>query len=140
MQWVARQKFHRRSAPMQGWGVALLPVACALWVWPAFLPADRSDAYGYRTVSNRRPLTARPERLTIPAVSAPVSVFGAALLVGGSVRRQTGAHILQVIETQKSEERARGKQPPPRARPGAPPCARPRPPPRPPRTRADRAR
>ncbi|MEV0915304.1 hypothetical protein AB0I93_13680 [Streptomyces sp. NPDC049967] len=43
----------------------------------------------------------------LPAVPAPLSVLGAALLVGGSVRRQTSAHILQVIEMQKSEDRAR---------------------------------
>ncbi len=91
------------------------------------------DAYCYRTVSNCELITARPQQLAILGGSAPLSVLGAALLVDGSVRRQTSAHILHVIEMQKSEERARsgGKQPPP---------ARPRRPPRPPRTRADPAR
>ena len=31
------------------------------------------------------------------------------LLVAGSVRRQTSAHVLRVIEMQQSEERARKK-------------------------------
>ncbi|WLQ41446.1 hypothetical protein P8A22_16475 [Streptomyces laculatispora] len=109
MQWVACQNFHHRSALMQGWGVALLLVACALWVWLAFLPAGQADAYCYRTVSNCELITAWPEQLTILAVSAPLSVLGSALLVGGSVRRQTSAHVLQVIEMQKSQDRARGK-------------------------------
>lgn len=109
MQWVARQSFHHRSALMQGWGVGLLLASGALWVWLAFLLVDQRDAYCYRTVSNCELITAWPQQLTILAVSAPLSVLGAALLVGGSVRRQTSAHVLRIIELQKSEERARAK-------------------------------
>ncbi|MGC5394565.1 hypothetical protein ACPXCP_02305 [Streptomyces sp. DT20] len=107
MYWVARQRFHHRSALMQGWGVALLLAASALWVWLAFLLVDQRDAYCYRTVSNCELITAWPQQLTLLAVSVPLSLLGTALLVGGSVRRQTSAHILQVIEMQKSEDRAR---------------------------------
>ncbi|MFF1921876.1 hypothetical protein ACFVW8_15045 [Streptomyces sp. NPDC058221] len=107
MQWVARQNFHHRSALMQGWGVVLLLAACALWIWLAFVLVDQQDAYCYRTVSNCVRVTALPKQLTLLAASGPLSVLGAALLVGGSVRRQTSAHVLQVIEMQKSEERAR---------------------------------
>ncbi|MFD0023658.1 hypothetical protein [Streptomyces sp. NPDC058382] len=107
MQWAARQNFHHRSVLMQGWGVVLLLVACALWIWLAFLLVDQQDAYCYRTVYNCVLVTSLPKQLTILAVSVPLSVLGAALLVGGSVRRQTSAHVLQVIEMQKSEDRAR---------------------------------
>ncbi|WP_406322240.1 hypothetical protein [Streptomyces sp. NBC_01637] len=44
-----------------------------------------------------------PKQLTVLAVCGPLSVLGSALLVGGSVRRQTSAHVFQVIEMQKSE-------------------------------------
>lgn len=110
MQWVARQSFHHRSAQMQGWGGILLLAAGALWVWLAFLLWDQADAYCYRTVSNCTLITAWPRQLTILAASVPLSVAGAALLVGGSVRRQTSAHVLRIIELQKSEDRARTKK------------------------------
>lgn len=106
MHWVATQRFHHRSALMQRWGVALLLGACALWIWLAFLLADRSDAYCYRACEQ---ITDLSELLTILIVSVPLSVLGAALLIGGSVRRQTSAHIHQVIEMQQSEDRAREK-------------------------------
>ncbi|MFJ1926893.1 MULTISPECIES: hypothetical protein [unclassified Streptomyces] len=111
--WGARQRLHQRSAPIQGCGVALPPAASALrvwpalWVWPAFLLVDQRDAYRYRTVSDGELITGWPQQLATLAVSAPLSVPGAALLVGGSVHRRTSAHSLRIIETRKSEDRSR---------------------------------
>ncbi|WNI23175.1 hypothetical protein [Streptomyces sp. ITFR-16] len=110
MQWAARQHFHHRSVQMQGWGALLLLVACALWIWLGTLLWDQDDTlYCFRASSVCELDTTLPKELTLLAVSAPLSVAGTGLLVGGSVRRQTSAHVLQVIEMQKSEERARAK-------------------------------
>ncbi|MFF8913625.1 hypothetical protein ACF08M_09945 [Streptomyces sp. NPDC015032] len=108
MQWAARQRFHHTSALMQTWGAVLLIVACALWIWLGFLLADEQEVYCYH-VSRCEVVTEVPKQLTVLGASVPLSVLGTALLVGGSVRRQTSAHVLQVIEMQKSEERARAK-------------------------------
>ncbi|MFF2410346.1 hypothetical protein [Streptomyces sp. NPDC058092] len=109
MQWAARQQFHHRSALMQAWGAVLLIVACALWIWLGFLLVEQQDAYCYRVTNDCEMITEWPKQLAILAISAPLSVCGAALLVGGSVRRQTSAHVFQVIEMQRSEERSRSK-------------------------------
>ncbi|MER5367543.1 hypothetical protein [Streptomyces sp. NPDC002722] len=110
MQWAARQYFHHRSALMQTWGAVLLLVACALWVWLGFLLAGQQDVYCYRTMSGSCKVdTGLPKQLTVLGISAPLSVVGAGLLVAGTVRRQTSAHVFEVIEMQKSEERSRQK-------------------------------
>ncbi|WP_326767088.1 hypothetical protein OG978_23400 [Streptomyces sp. NBC_01591] len=110
MQWAARQHFHHRSALMQTWGVVLLLIACALWVWLGFLLAEDQDMYCHRTMSSMCEVdTDVPKQLTLLGISAPLSVLGAGLLVAGSVRRQTSAHVFEVIEMQKSEERSRQK-------------------------------
>lgn len=110
MQWVARQHFHHRSAQMQGWGALFLLVACALWGWLGFLLWDADDTlYCFRASSVCAMDTTMPKQLTLLGVSAPLSVAGTGLLVAGSVRRQTSAHVFQVIEMQQSEERARNK-------------------------------
>ncbi|MFF3782598.1 hypothetical protein [Streptomyces sp. NPDC001933] len=108
MQWAARERFTNRSSLMQVWGVGLLLAACALWIWLGFLLADEPDTYCYR-VSSCEVLTEVPKQLTVLGISAPLSVLGAGLLVAGSVRRQTSAHVFEVIEMQKSEERSREK-------------------------------
>ncbi|GAA1313560.1 hypothetical protein GCM10009647_039660 [Streptomyces sanglieri] len=110
MQWAARQYFHHRSALMQSWGAVLLLVACALWVWLGFLLAGQQDMYCYRTMSGSCEVeSGLPKQLTVLGISAPLSVVGAGLLVAGTVRRQTSAHVFEVIEMQKSEERNRQK-------------------------------
>ncbi|WP_393059783.1 hypothetical protein [Streptomyces sp. LN549] len=110
MQWVERQHFHHRSALMQGWGAVLLLVACVLWVWLGFLLWDQDDTlYCFRASSVCELDSTMPKQLVLLALSAPLSVAGSALLVAGSVRRQTSAHVLRVIEMQQSEDRARAK-------------------------------
>ncbi|MGW1102174.1 hypothetical protein [Streptomyces sp. NPDC002540] len=109
MQWAARQRFHHRSTLMQAWGAVLLVVACVLWIRLGFLLAEQWDAYCYR-VSQCEAVTEVPKQLTVLGISALLSVLGTALLVAGSVRRQTSAHVFEVIEMQKSEERERAKQ------------------------------
>ncbi|MGW7092331.1 hypothetical protein [Streptomyces sp. NPDC054874] len=110
MQWVARQQFHRTSTTMQAWGAALLLAACALWVRLAFLLMGQADASCYGETQYCDLIDAWPGQLTLLAISAPLSVLGAALFVAGTVRRQTSAHVLEVIEMQGAEERARQKK------------------------------
>ncbi|MEU0627173.1 hypothetical protein [Streptomyces sp. NPDC005989] len=108
MQWAARQHFHHRSALMQAWGSVMLLIACALWVWLGFLLADQDGMYCYVGRSSVCEVESDvPKGLTVLGISAPLSVLGAGLLVAGSVRRQTSAHVFEVIEMQKSEERSR---------------------------------
>lgn len=110
MQWAARQHFHHRSALMQTWGAVLLLIACALWVWLGFLLADQDGMRCYVGRSSVCEVESDvPKGLTVLGISAPLSVLGAGLLVAGSVRRQTSAHVFEVIEMQKSEERSREK-------------------------------
>ena len=95
---------------MQGWGVLLLLAACALWVWLGFLVWEQDDTlYCFRASSVCELDSTMPKQLILLSLSAPLSVAGSALLVAGSVRRQTTAHVLRVIEMQQSEERARRK-------------------------------
>lgn len=110
MQWAERQRFNHGSSLMQGWGVLLLLIACALWVWVGFLIRDTEDTlYCFRASSICEMDTTMPKQLTLLGISAPLSVAGTGLLVAGRVRRQTSAHVLRVIEMQQSEERARNK-------------------------------
>ncbi|MFI1842394.1 hypothetical protein ACH439_09765 [Streptomyces microflavus] len=110
MQWIARQQFHRTSTSMQSWGAVLLIAACALWVRLAFLLVEQSDASCFGETQNCGLIEAWPEQLTILAVSVPLSVLGTVLFVAGTVRRQTSAHVLEVIEMQRAEKRARQKK------------------------------
>ncbi|AGK79204.1 hypothetical protein ACFCXC_01070 [Streptomyces microflavus] len=110
MQWIARQQFHRTSTSMQSWGAVLLIAACALWVRLAFLLVEQSDASCYGETQNCGLIEAWPEQLTILAVSVPLSVLGTVLFVAGTVRRQISAHVLEVIEMQRAEKRARQKK------------------------------
>ncbi|MFD8667968.1 hypothetical protein ACFV1U_21545 [Streptomyces microflavus] len=110
MQWIARQQFHRTSTSMQSWGAVLLIAACALWVRLAFLLVEQSDASCYGETQNCGLIEAWPEQLTILAVSVPLSVLGTVLFVAGTVRRQISAHVLEVIEMQRAEKRARHKK------------------------------
>ncbi|WP_406285231.1 hypothetical protein [Streptomyces sp. NBC_00209] len=110
MQWVERQHFNHGSSLMRGWGALLLLIACALWVWLGFLIWDTEDTlYCFRAYSYCKMDTTLPKQLTLLGISAPLSVAGTGLLVAGSVRRQTSAHVLRVIEMQQSEERARNR-------------------------------
>ncbi|MFF2328294.1 MULTISPECIES: hypothetical protein [unclassified Streptomyces] len=109
MQWEARHYFDRGSVLMQLWGAALLIVACVLWVWLGFLLVDQHDTVCFTVTTHCEMVTAWPKQLTILGISAPLSVFGAALFVAGTVRKQTSTHVLQVIEMQQSEERSRNK-------------------------------
>ncbi|MET8347790.1 MULTISPECIES: hypothetical protein [Streptomyces microflavus subgroup] len=110
MQWIARQQFHRTSTSMQSWGAVLLIAACALWVRLAFLLVEQSDASCFGETQNCGLIEAWPEQLTILAVSVPLSVLGTVLFVAGTVRRQISAHVLEVIEMQRAEKRARQKK------------------------------
>ncbi|MGA4999179.1 hypothetical protein ACPCB7_14285 [Streptomyces arboris] len=94
---------------MQTWGAVLLLAACALWVRLAFLLVEQSDASCYGETQNCGLIEAWPEQLTLLAISAPVSVLGAALFVAGTVRRQATAHVLEVIEMQRAEARRKNK-------------------------------
>lgn len=94
---------------MQTWGAVLLLAACALWVRLAFLLVEQSDASCYGHTQNCDLIEAWPEQLTLLAISVPVSVLGVALFVAGTVRRQVSAHVLEVIELQRSEARQREK-------------------------------
>ncbi|MFJ7626642.1 hypothetical protein ACIQZN_09150 [Streptomyces sp. NPDC097595] len=110
MQWAERQHFNHGSQLMQGWGALLLLIACVLWVWVGFLIWDTENTlYCYRAAFRCELDTTMPKQLTLLGISAPLSVVGTGLLVAGSVRRQTSAHVLRVIEMQQSEERARNK-------------------------------
>ncbi|MEU2246962.1 hypothetical protein [Streptomyces sp. NPDC019224] len=110
MQWAERQRFNHGSSLMQGWGALFLLIACALWVRVGFLIGDSEDRmYCFRASSICEMDTTMPKQLTLLGISAPLSVAGTGLLVAGSVRRQTSAHVLRVIEMQQSEERARNK-------------------------------
>ncbi|MFB7047963.1 hypothetical protein ACFCX7_17645 [Streptomyces microflavus] len=95
---------------MQSWGAVLLIAACALWVRLAFLLVEQSDASCYGDTQNCGLIEAWPEQLTILAVSVPLSVLGTVLFVAGTVRRQISAHVLEVIEMQRAEKRARQKK------------------------------
>ncbi|WP_411079887.1 hypothetical protein [Streptomyces sp. cmx-18-6] len=110
MQWIARQKFHRTSTAMRGWGAVLLLAACAAWARLAYLLTDVADVTCYESSVPCSLTTAWPEQLTLLAVSVPLSVLGTALFVAGAVRRQTSAHVLEVIEMQRVEERRRQEQ------------------------------
>ncbi|MEV4880141.1 hypothetical protein [Streptomyces cyaneofuscatus] len=94
---------------MQTWGAVLLLAACALWVRLAFLLVEQADRSCYGETQNCGLIEAWPEQLTLLAVSAPVSVLGAALFVAGTVRRQATAHVLEVIEMQRAEARQKKK-------------------------------
>ncbi|MGQ4484627.1 hypothetical protein LRE75_20235 [Streptomyces sp. 372A] len=110
MQWAERQHFNHRSSLMQGWGALLLLIACALWVRVGYLIWDSEDRmYCFRASSICKMDTTMPDQLTLLGISAPLAVAGTGLIVAGSVRRQTSAHVLRVIEMQQSEERARTK-------------------------------
>lgn len=109
MQWAARQRFHHTSTTMQTWGAVLLLAACALWVRLAFLLVEQADTTCFAVTNHCSLVTAWPEQLTLLAASAPLSVLGAALFVAGTVRRQASAHVLEVIEMQRAEQRARQK-------------------------------
>ncbi len=95
---------------MQSWGAVLLIAACALWVRLAFLLVEQSDASCFGETQNCGLIEAWPEQLTILAVSVPLSVLGTVLFVAGTVRRQISAHVLEVIEMQRAEKRARQKK------------------------------
>ncbi|MEW2067909.1 hypothetical protein [Streptomyces sp. NPDC007346] len=110
MQWIARQQFHRTSATVQTWGAVLLLAACTSWVRLAFLLVEQSDVSCYGQTQNCRLIEAWPEQLTLLAISALLSVLGAALFVAGMVRRQVSAHVLEVIEMQRAEARRKEKE------------------------------
>lgn len=94
---------------MQTWGAVLLLAACASWVRLAFLLVEQSDVSCFDVTPGCSMVTAWPEQLTLLAISVPVSVLGVALFVAGTVRRQTSAHVLEVIEMQRAEKRQKEK-------------------------------
>ncbi|WP_234421918.1 hypothetical protein [Streptomyces sp. CB00316] len=83
-------------------------LACAFChEWPG---GHGSQESGHQAAHNCDLIEAWPEQLTLLAISAPVSVLGAVLFVTGTVRRQTSARVLEVIEMQRAEKRARQKK------------------------------
>ncbi|MFD3412676.1 hypothetical protein [Streptomyces cyaneofuscatus] len=62
-----------------------------------------------REAQNCDLIEAWPGRLTLLAISVPVSVLGVALFVAGTVRRQATAHVREVIEMQRAEARQKKK-------------------------------
>ncbi|MEU3216504.1 hypothetical protein ACF1BP_07385 [Streptomyces sp. NPDC014735] len=126
MHWAVRQDFDRRSGTLIGWGLGLLAVATGLLIWLGYLllapytvhsrtgtlecDSPVADSSFQNTSSRCGPERDWPELMLIFALSVPPAVAGTALCVSGSTRRQTTAHIFEVIEMQKSEERLRAKQ------------------------------
>ncbi|MFD6332520.1 hypothetical protein ACFWGI_23510 [Streptomyces niveus] len=130
MQWQARQEFERRAGRQQGWGVGLMVVAVALFLWlgylllipftvhhyqdeieceaPVFYSSERTS---YSEGEAGRCSAARdwPELVGVGVLAVPPAVVGAALFTGGSARRRASAHVFQILEMRDSEERARKK-------------------------------
>ncbi|MFC9249101.1 hypothetical protein ACFT7S_35240 [Streptomyces sp. NPDC057136] len=125
MHWAARADFDRRAGALMAWGVGLLLVATGLLAWLGYLLLAPFTMASYQhDVECEAPISATyapdegsfcgserdwPELLGILSLSVPPAVTGAALLVSGSTRRRTSTHVLQVLEMQASEERARNK-------------------------------
>ncbi|MFG2172494.1 hypothetical protein ACGFMO_14130 [Streptomyces niveus] len=130
MQWPARQEFERRAGRQQSWGVGLIAVSAALFLWLGYLllipftvhhyqdeieceaPVFySSESTSYSEGEAGRCSAARdwPELLGIGVLAVPPAVVGAALVTGGSARRRASDHVFQILEMQGSEERARKK-------------------------------
>ena len=126
MQWEERHYFSNRSRLMQIWGVTLLLVTCGLWIWLGYLlltsytVSTSSHTYecdppivdSYASGSWTPCASERdwPDLMLILAASVPPALVGTGLCVGGSTRKQISAHVFEIIEMQKSEERLRNRQ------------------------------
>lgn len=130
MQWPARQEFERRAGRQQSWGVGLMAVSAALFLWLGYLllipftvhhyhdeiACEAPVFYSGESTSYSEGAAGRcsaerdwPELLGVGFLAVPPAVVGAALFTSGSARRRASAHVFQVLETQDSEERARKK-------------------------------
>ncbi|MFC8228570.1 hypothetical protein [Streptomyces sp. NPDC057287] len=137
MQWTARQEFDRWAGRQQGWGLGLMAVAAALFLWLGYLLlmpfSVDSDSFGeiacdapvfydseatpYSQSTPKLCVAERdwPELLALGALAVPPAVAGAALFVSGSARKRVSGHVFRILEMQDSEERARQKARPKKA-------------------------
>ncbi|MFF2730317.1 hypothetical protein ACFVS9_20780 [Streptomyces sp. NPDC058008] len=136
MQWTARQEFDRWAGRQQGWGVGLMAVSAALFLWLGYLLlmpftvhdyADEiacdapvfyeSESTPYSQGAGKLCSAARdwPELLAIGVLAVPPAIVGAALFTSGSSRKRASAHVFRVLEMQESEDRAKQKRRPPTA-------------------------
>ncbi|EFE76729.1 hypothetical protein K7395_14080 [Streptomyces filamentosus] len=127
MHWAVRQEFDRRAGARVAWGVGLSAVAAGLLLWLGYLllapytvasspsrdlECESPLAHGRSHTSPSLCAGERdwPELVGILALSVPTAVAGAALVVSGTSRRRTSAHVFAILEMQASEVRARGKK------------------------------
>ncbi|WP_103531572.1 hypothetical protein [Streptomyces sp. SM11] len=128
MHWAARQEFDRRAGARVAWGVGLSAVAAGLLLWLGYLllaPYTVPSSSPTRDLECESPLEHGgshtrpslcagerewPELVGILALSVPTAVAGAALVVSGTSRRRTSAHVFEILEMQASEERTRAKK------------------------------
>ncbi|MFF9350995.1 hypothetical protein [Streptomyces sp. NPDC014734] len=125
MRWAARQTFDARAGKLTGWGLGLLAVATGLLIWVGYLLLAPYSVHHYgNTLECESPVAGSspndrsrcgrerewPELMLILALSVPPAVAGTALVVSGHTRKQTSAHVFQVLEFMASEERARAKE------------------------------
>ncbi|MFC9606284.1 hypothetical protein ACFTTN_22835 [Streptomyces niveus] len=130
MQWPARQEFDRWAGRQQSWGVGLMTVSAALFLWLGYLlliPFSthhyhdeiaceapvfyNSESTSYSQGAGKRCSAERdwPELLGLGFLAVPPAIAGAALFTSGSVRKRASAHVFRILEMQESEERARQK-------------------------------
>ncbi|MFG3406155.1 hypothetical protein [Streptomyces sp. NPDC048142] len=128
MHWAVRQEFDRRAGARVAWGVGLSAVAAGLLLWLGYLllaPYTVPSSSPTRSLECESPMEyggshtspslcagerGWPELVGILALSVPTAVAGAALIVSGTSRRRTSAHVLEVLEMRASEERAGAKK------------------------------
>ncbi|MFE2021421.1 hypothetical protein ACFW9O_25580 [Streptomyces sp. NPDC059499] len=130
MQWTARQEFDRWAGRQQSWGVGLMTVSAALFLWLGYLLSMPFTVHDYQDeIACEAPLfyesestsysegTPRlcsverdwPDLLAIGFLAVPPAVAGAALFTSGSARKRSSAHVFRILEMQDSEDRARQK-------------------------------
>ncbi|MFE9362376.1 hypothetical protein ACFYNN_06000 [Streptomyces sp. NPDC006978] len=130
MQWPARQEFDRWAGRQQSWGVGLMAVSAALFLWLGYLlliPYSvhdyhdeiaceapvfyDSESTSYSQGAGKLCSMERdwPELLGLGFLAVPPAVAGAALFTSGSARKRASAHVFRILEMQESEERAQQK-------------------------------
>ncbi|MFD6274800.1 hypothetical protein ACFWFI_04355 [Streptomyces sp. NPDC060209] len=130
MQWTARQEFDRWAGRQQSWGVGLMAVSAALFLWLGYLllmpfsvhdyqdeiACDApvfydSESTSYSQGAGKLCSAERdwPELLALGFLAVPPAIAGAALFTSGSARKRASAHVFRILEMQESEERARQK-------------------------------
>lgn len=128
MQWPARQEFDHQAGRKQNWGVGLMAVSAALFLWLGYLLLIPFSVYDYddeiaceapvfydsestsysegagKLCSAERDW---PELLGLGFLAVPPAVADAAMFTSGSARTRASAHVFRILAMQESEERAR---------------------------------